>query len=158
VRNQTGVTGSYGLVFGLAPDWSTFYSLEIYPDGNYGVYRNTPSYITPLSEGYSPYINQGTATNNIKVERNGASINAYANDKLLASVSDSTYIGMWYFGLAVFTYDQPNADIRFDNFLVRPLICGSINSSSRSADGWLHSPGFNEFSLDLLGKYTNLKP
>lgn len=158
VRNQTGATGSYGLVFGLAQDWSTFYSLEVYPEGYYGIYRNTPGSVTPLSEGYSPYINQGTSTNNIKVERNGASINAYANDNLLASVSDSTYMGMRYFGLAVFTYDQPNADIRFDNFLVRPLICGSINSSLSIADGWLQSPNYNEFSLDLLEKYTNLKP
>jgi hypothetical protein len=120
--------GSYGIAFGIAEDWSTFYTLEIYPHGWYGIYRYDPGAVVPLSDAFSPVILQGSATNQIKVERNGSSINAYANDQLLASVTDSTYTGSRHLGLVVFSYDQTNVDIRFDNFTVYPIGCGGSGS------------------------------
>ena len=55
--------------------------------------------------------------------RHGASINAYANGQLLASVTDGTYTGSLYIGLVVLSYNQRNVDIRFDNFTVYPTTC-----------------------------------
>lgn len=129
LRNPNGVDGSYGLAFGIAAGWSTFYTLEIYPDGWYGLYRWDPDIIT-LSQAYSPAINQGSASNQIKVERNGGLIKAYANGQLLTSLYDYGYTGSRYIGLVVFSYDQPNVDIRFDNFIVYPVNCGDTNSPS----------------------------
>ncbi len=42
--------GWYGIAFGVAGDWSTFYTLEIYPNGWYGIYRYDPTAIVTLSE------------------------------------------------------------------------------------------------------------
>lgn len=150
LRNPNGVYGSYGIAFGLAGDFSTFYTLEIYPDGWYGIYRWDPNDIVTLSEAYSPAIYQGSATNSIKVERNGASIKAYANGQLLASVTDGTYTGSRYIGLAVFSYDQPNVDIRFDNFTVYSIDCGTVNSASGTTNGSQASPGERFFDFNLL--------
>ena len=71
----------------------------------------------------SSAIHQGSAANQIKVERIGSAINAYANGQLLASVADGTYTGSLYIGLVVFSYNQPNVDIRFDNFTVYSSSC-----------------------------------
>ena len=129
LHNQDGVAGSYGIAFGVAGDWSSFYTLEIFPDGWYGIYRYDPGEVITLAEEFSPAIYQGTASNQIKVEHNGASINAYANGQLLASVTDGTYTGSRYIGLGVFSYDQPNVDIRFDNFSVYPTTCQGSTAS-----------------------------
>jgi hypothetical protein len=135
LRNPGGVNGSYGIAFGIAGDWSTFYTLEIDRTGWYGIYRYDPSNIVALSEAFSSAINQGSASNQIKVERNGASINAYANGQLLASVSDGTYTGSRYVGLVVFSFDQPNVDIRFDDFAVYPSSCPVIAASHDTSGG-----------------------
>jgi len=152
LRNPNGVYGSYGIAFGLVGDFSTFYTLEIFPDGWYGIYRWDPDDIVTLSEAFSPAIQQGSATNSIKVERNGASIKAYANDQLLASVTDGTYTGSRYVGLAVFSYDQPNVDIRFDNFTVSSIDCGTVISASRITDESHASPGERFFDFNLLDR------
>lgn len=123
LRNPNNVYGSYGLAFGIAADWSSLYTLEIYPHGWYAIYRFDPSQIVTLTTAFSPAINQGTASNHIEIQRNGNLIMAYANGQLLASIADGTYLGSRYVGLAVFSYYQPNVDIRFDNFVVKPISC-----------------------------------
>lgn len=152
LRNPNGVDGSYGIIFGIASDWSTFYTLEIYPDGWYGIYRYNPSNVTPLAEAFSPAIYQGTATNQIKVVRNGASINAYANGQLLASVIDSNYMGSRYVGLVAFSYDQPNVDIRFDNFTVYSSSCVGINSALSETSGGFTLPSQRIFTINSIEK------
>jgi uncharacterized repeat protein (TIGR01451 family) len=141
LRNQSGVDGSYGIAFGIAGDWSTFYTLEIYPDGWYGIYRYDPGNIVTLSEAFSSAVLQGTASNQIRVERNGSSINAYANNQLLASVTDGTYTGSRYVGLVVISYDQPNVDIRFDNFTVYPSSCAGTASALNNPSAGATLPG-----------------
>ena len=127
VRNTTGVDGSYGLVFGGADDVSQFYTFEIFPDSSYEIYRfNSNSGWTLLTGGFSGSINPGTATNRLKIERNGSLIKAYANDQLLTSVTDGTFTGARHVGLIVSSYSQPNVDVRFDNFSV----CGSVTTAS----------------------------
>ncbi len=128
LRNSTGDMGSYGIIFGLSQDWWGFYSLEIYPDGYFGVYRYAGSSLITLDEAYSPAINQGTAKNHISITRNGALINAYANGQLLTSLTDSTFIGNRYLGLINFTYNQPNIDVRYDNFRVYQVDCQDITN------------------------------
>ena len=86
------------------------------------IYRWDPTDTVPLIEAFSTAIHQGTASNQIKVERIGSTINAYANGQLLASVTDGTYTGSRYIGLVVFS-NQPNLDIRFDNFTVYSSSC-----------------------------------
>jgi uncharacterized repeat protein (TIGR01451 family) len=131
VRNLNSVMGSYGILFGVAQDWSSFYSLEIYPDGWFGIYRYDPYDIIPLAEAESAAIHQGSAVNQLKVERDGSSIRAYANGQLLAEVTDYNYTGSRYIGLGVFSYKEANLDIRFDNFMVYPVSCGTANSPSK---------------------------
>jgi hypothetical protein len=72
VRNQTGVDGTYGLIFGLSADWQQFYTLEIAPDGYYCLWRYDAGNWTPLGHGWSSIINPGTGTNRLKLERAGS--------------------------------------------------------------------------------------
>lgn len=126
VRNATGVYGSYGIIFGLSDSWSQFYIFDIDPNGGYAIWRyNSSSGWTLRANGSSGHINPGTATNRIKIERNGSLIRAYANGQLLTSVSDGSYTGSRHVGLFVGSYDQPNVDARFDNFTVYHVTCGA---------------------------------
>lgn len=129
IRNENVTYGSYGLAFGISQDWSSFYSLEIYQNGYYGIYRYDPGGVVTLAEGYSPAIKLGFETNNIEIMRNEANINAYANGQLLASAIDSSYLGARYLGLVVMSYDEPNVDIRFDNFVVTTPGCAGAGFS-----------------------------
>ena len=129
VRNQNNVSGSYGIVIGLAQDWSTFYTVEVYPDGWFGIYRYDPSSLVTLAEAFSPAINPGSGVNHLKIVRNGASIDAFANGQPLASVNDGTYTGSLFMGLVVFSYDKSDVDIRFDNFSVHPVTCTSTSAA-----------------------------
>ncbi len=116
VRNATGRQGSYGLLFGLIDNWDSFYTFEIYSEGYFGVYRFSSNNLVILTEGFSPAIKQGIAPNRLGVERSGASIKIYANGQLLAELYDGTYTGYGYIGFIVFSYNQSNLDIYFDNF------------------------------------------
>ena len=51
--------------------------------------------------------------NQIKVERIGSTINAYANGQLLASVDRWHLHWLQYIGLVVFSYNQPNVRYPF---------------------------------------------
>jgi hypothetical protein len=145
LRNVTGVEGSYGILFVAKPDWSGWYSLEIFPDGWFGIYRYYPNdnqYIwVELEADYSPAIHQGMQSNNISVERNGSAITAYANGQFLITINDSNLTGEGYLGLINFTFGQGDVDIRYDNFTVIPAGCGDKNTLSNYSIsgqfGWL---------------------
>jgi hypothetical protein len=128
VRNPGGKAGTYGIIFNLAEDWSHFYSLEIDTAGYFGIWRY--SYAKGwklLLVNSSPFINLGTAANNIKVRREGELIEVYANDHLLASISDNSFVGQHYLGLIVSSFDQGYLDVRFDNFSITPTECGGTS-------------------------------
>lgn len=135
VRNVTNLHGSYGLAFGIAPDWSTLYSFEIYPDGWYGIYRWDPGGLVVLAQEFSPAIFQGSAANTIKIRRIGSTIEAYANDVMLYDLADSQFMGSRYLGLVAFSYDQRNVDIRFDDFYVYPATCGATSTAPLDIPG-----------------------
>jgi len=148
LRNPGSISGSYGIAFGIAGDWSTFYSLEIYDSGWFGIYRWGPGGITTLVENFSPAIRQGNDANRIAIERNGSGIKAYANGSLLASLTDGTYQGSRYIGLIAISYGQPGLDVRFDNFTVTPIVCGSDEPNTEAADTWSPSPPPDYFMID----------
>jgi uncharacterized repeat protein (TIGR01451 family) len=135
LRNINNIYGSYGIAFGIAGDWSSFYTLEIYQDGWFGIYRYDPNSYAILAESQSSAIKQGSASNHIKVIRNGSAIEAYANGQLLGVVSDGTYTGVRYLGLVAASYKKTNVDIRFDNFNVSTVFCGDFTALSTSSKG-----------------------
>jgi hypothetical protein len=147
LRNPNIVFGSYGIAFGISQGWNTFYTFEIYPDGWFGIYRIDPVGYQTLAEAFSASLNQGSATNQIKLARSGDSITAYANGQLLASVIDGTYTGSLYIGLDVVSQDEQNLDIRFDNFQVDPITCPGTqllqNSSVNLMPTWSSSSNSN---------------
>jgi hypothetical protein len=113
------------LIFGLSSDWSQLYTFEIDPEGNYSIYLLNNDDWSLLGEGYSPAINKGSATNQLKIVRNGALIEAWANGQILTSISNGAYTGQRHVGLIISTYDDRNLDVHFDNFLVEALSCGA---------------------------------
>jgi hypothetical protein len=128
VRPSAPGDGSAGLMFGRSNSPRQFYTFEIYQDGWYEIWRyngNAVTAWTTLDTGSSPSINQGVATNLLKVVRNGASISTYANGQLVASVVDNTFLGERLLGLTVTSYNEIPYDVRFDNYRVYPLPCGA---------------------------------
>ena len=135
VRNASGVYGSYGFMFGVSSDGGQFYTFEIDPDGFWVIWRfDAGSGWTLLAIDSSGSIATGTATNHLKLERNGALMNVYANGVLLASLSDGAYTGERGVGVFVTSYDQGNVDVRFDNF----DLCGraaTVNAAREMLEG-----------------------
>ena len=134
VRNHSSNYGTYGLIFGLSDNWSQFYSFEIDPDGFYVVYRFDAGYWTILTVNSSGYINTGTATNRLKVQRNGSEIRLYANGQLLNVLSDGAFTGLRRVGLIVSTFAENNVDARFDNFGVYPTSCVSVAAGAEATE------------------------
>lgn len=129
---SSSFNGTYGILFGLAEDWSHFYSFEIDPEGYYGIWRYSDAKgWTLLTVNYSSFLNRSTATNSLKVKRDGSTIEVYANEHFLTSINDGTFVGMDYLGLIVSSFNIPNLEARFDNFFVNPITCSTtINLSS----------------------------
>jgi hypothetical protein len=152
LRNPNNISGYYGINFGLAQDWSSFYLFLISQEGWYAILRYGSENWVVLSNAFSSAIQPGSATNRIQVERNGATINTYANGQLLASVIDGTYTGSLFFGLAVLSFDQPRVDIRFDNFTVYPIDCKGSNSRLGLGSTMLPSAGQPILDVNSLEK------
>lgn len=127
-HNANEVYGSYGIVFQLADDWSTYYTFEIYSDGYYSVWRfnSKKSGWKSLVFEFSPHINQGTANNQIQLVRSGTLIQGFANGQLIVELEDDSYTGLGSVGLIATTYgDEADVDARFDNFSVEPFNCST---------------------------------
>jgi hypothetical protein len=65
----------------------------------------------------SDSIRQGSATNRVRADCVGTTLTLYANGEVLYSIEDSSYAS-GDVGLIAGTFDEPGADIRFDNFVV----------------------------------------
>jgi hypothetical protein len=132
VRSASDVPGSYGIIFGLTEDWSSFYTFEIDPEGYYTIWQYKNNGFKNLFVNYSPYINKLTEPNRIMVKQAGNSIEVYANGNLLPSKTATTFTGMGYVGLIVSSFEEINVEARFDNFYVDPLACGLTSQLSPS--------------------------
>ena len=157
LRNASGVYGSYGIIFGFTENQG-WYTLEIYTDGWYGIYQYDVWGGELLAEAYSPYVNQGTASNHISVVRDGPIITAYVNDHLLTSVSDNTFIG-GYFGLINYAYEQPDVDVRYDNFQIDPLDCIQPRPEAVIIPGIVEGvPAFGSDGIPLVINFAKHQP
>jgi len=135
---------SYGIVFGVLPDYSQYYLFDMNTDyrqfrvlrkGSGGFYQVVPT-------TYSPAINPGISSNHLKVIRDGAFIRLEVNGTPLGNWWDSNITGSTYVGILSWPYeDKPISDARFDNFSLRCL----PNSGTVTMDGG----GNSNNSLDL---------
>jgi len=118
VRPASAAYGSYGILFGITNTWD-LYSFEITSDQLYALWKNTAGeWVALVGWTDSPYIHAGEATNHLRVVRNGSEIALYANGHHLTTISDSSFLGNLRVGLSATAYDEPNVDVRFDNFAV----------------------------------------
>jgi len=139
LRAASHLDGAAGLFFG-ATDYG-FYTFEI-SDGWYVVWRNDsdPWIWTPLIDWTpSAAINPGNQSNHLKVVRNGTAISVYANNQLLGTTYDGTYLGSGL-GMASEAFDTANYDARFDNFTIYAG-CGANKLSAPSFDLFWRNQG-----------------
>ena len=147
MRNQAEIDGTSGILFGLAPDWSQFYSFEIYPTYSaYGIYRHGENGWSIYAEGYSDNIRPYPASNNLKIERRGGQIWAYVNEQLMNVINETYYTSSGYLGLLASSIGEANYDARFDNFTVYPISCGTLGSHQ---SGYLDMQTYNNSQVDL---------
>jgi len=135
VRNVNGTSGSYGVIFGLSNDWSQLYSFEISPSGEYALWRKSSTSWLHLAYGQTGFIHPGSDSNQIMIERKAGQILAYINGQLLNILKEDNYTGMRAVGLAAAATNQPNVDIRFDNFTLYPASCISSYNFLNGAVG-----------------------
>jgi len=124
---------SYGLIFGIAGDFSQFYLFEVNTDYQvYWLLRSDPSgWVTLIDFTYSPAIHSGPASNHFKVTRNDSQITLEVNGTVLGTWYDSAIFGLTGAGLASSPYDDvPASDARFDNFRVTSLTSSMTQQSS----------------------------
>ncbi len=111
---------NFGVICRAETDES-FYMGLVASDGYYVIQKMTPEGYERLSGEYFDYsdaINQGSATNTIRLTCVGDTITLYANGTQLASVQDTEFTA-GDVGLLAGTFDTGGVDIRFDNFVVR---------------------------------------
>jgi len=129
---------AYGLIFGMQ-DGSHFYVLIVHPESRYYYLVKVVGDDWPvLDYGYSTYISSYPySTNHLKVKRDGNQIYAYVNGHLVASESDSSYIGSLYGGFYAESGPTAPAVVRFDDFQLNAagtVTAVSEGFSSRGAD------------------------
>ncbi|MGH2581497.1 MAG: hypothetical protein ACRDFQ_01205 [Anaerolineales bacterium] len=102
-------------------DPSNYYAAVISSDGFFGFWKRVAGAdleLVGMTEfGQSAAINQGSASNHIRLDCVGSTLTLYANGTLLGSVTDTTHTS-GDVGLYAGTFDQSGTDILFDNFVV----------------------------------------
>jgi hypothetical protein len=102
-------------------DVDNFYFFIVGSDGYYGigmVADGVQQLVGMDAMLISQGINKGSETNTIRADCVGDRLTLYANGTILADVRDST-LRSGDVGLIAGTFDDPGADILFDNFVVR---------------------------------------
>ena len=103
-------------------DTNNFYKFYLTSDGYAGVIKEENGNTTVISsaDGKMPPvegINQGAATNHVRVDCIGDTLTLYANGTQVATATDSSFTG-GDVGLVAATYDTAGTDILFQNFFV----------------------------------------
>ncbi len=94
--------------------------MTISSDGFYGISKFVEGEETLIgmdSLQSNTAINQGATTNHLRVDCVGDRLTLYVNDRILAEVQDATFPA-GDVGMIAGTFDDPGADILFDNFVV----------------------------------------
>ena len=97
-----------------------FYYGIVSVDGYYGIFKSNDDEYTMIqmeSMLYNESINKANGVNKIRFDCIGSTLSLYANDILLAQVSDSDYTN-GDIGFIVGTYDEGDAKFSFDNLVV----------------------------------------
>jgi hypothetical protein len=121
--DATKVDGPDDNDFGLIcryQDTENFYAFLISSDGYYSILKYSGGSSESLgADGMlsTDAVSQGDTTNHLRADCVGDSLSLYANGQLLHSVTDSTFTS-GDVGLIAGTFDEPGADIAFDNFVV----------------------------------------
>jgi hypothetical protein len=113
---------SYGLIFGYTGFGAQMYIFDVNTDHpDYALYRFDDGYeIVPPT--YSPAINSGTASNHLKVIRNGDQITLEINGQVMGTWIDGKFTGLTGVGFIGNPYQgEPISDVRYDNFSVNTL-------------------------------------
>ncbi len=129
VKNVSGIDGSYGLVFDENGDGNNFWfkSFEVSPNGNYSIWQYDSRTATEwdlLANGFSGDINTGTKNNLLSIRWHNKSITAYANDQMVEQLNLASMQSSSAAGIYVESFDQPNVEVHFDNFVVENPTCG----------------------------------
>ncbi len=101
-------------------DQNNFYGFLISSDGYYGISKMKNGEHTLIGmDGMrvSQTIQTGQATNHIRADCIGSTLALYVNGEKLYEVQDADFTS-GDVGLLVGTFDQPGADVRFNNFVV----------------------------------------
>lgn len=130
-----GATGnSYGLIFGLLPDFSQYYLFDVNTDFRaYRLLRRNPgggfSVVAPIAN--SSAIQSGNGANRLKMTRNGDLITLAVNGSTLGTWTDGNIGGDTLVRLVVSaSYShRPAADARFDDFSVA-RVNSAVNASA----------------------------
>lgn len=126
---------SYGLVFDLAGDWSSYLLVDINTDlQQYRIYRRTPTGFVPIkTPSHSSDIHPGTASNHIQVIYTNGTIVVYINGSIQANWWDASRTDFGRVGVVSSPYmGTPSSDARFDNF--RVVQVSPPGGGARSAD------------------------
>lgn len=120
VRFATPTATWAGLMFGNTVTNRDFYRFLVLSNpAAFSLFKGNGE--TLISWRTHPAILPYPATNRLKVERDGADMRLYANDQHLITIQDASYLGS---GIGFFTgSNQPNVDIRVDNYIAGPLGC-----------------------------------
>lgn len=128
VRIEVDVTRKAGAdqdVFGVLCRYQNernFYILMISGDGQAGIAKRTSAVDLAMVSGGSmkgtASIRPGLVQNHLQADCVGNQFSLYVNDTLATSATDSEFSG-GDAGLWLGTFDQPGADLFFDNFIVK---------------------------------------
>lgn len=101
-------------------DTENFYALSIGTDGFATIFRRyLGGDLEPLLDWVeSSAINQGDALNHLRAECVGNRLSLYVNGELVVEAFDDS-ITKGDVGLIASTYESPNLDVAFDNFIAR---------------------------------------
>ena len=116
---------SYGVIFGSKVDSDQFYLYVVNSDYQEFrlLYFDGGDYQTIVPYTYSPYINFSTASNRMKVTRNGFEITLEVNGNVLGTWIDANITGNTYSGIYSMAYlGYEISDSRFDNFSITSFI------------------------------------
>lgn len=121
VRQVSTVNGSFGIVFDIKPDWSGFYTFEVYPaTQEYALFNYSGGQWYLVLYGTSSTIQQGMATNRLRV----AYWFDYGDVDAYQFIVNGTAVTWTYIydvpatdsaGLTA-SADNAGFDVRFDNF------------------------------------------
>jgi hypothetical protein len=128
---QSGADGTYGLLFGLNDDASSYTTYRLDHRGRYSLQRVTSNpdgsvtWETLVPWTQSPAVRAWAGINNLLVVRRATQLTLYANGQRLATVDVTGLPSQGRVGLIAGTVDAASAEHRFDNFRLYRIASGS---------------------------------